>query len=256
MSVKAELKGPVAWLTLARPEALNALSPDMVEEMIRALRAWRDDLAVRVVAITGTGRAFSSGADLKRSRAPEAPGQPDFLDILTVFFDLLREYPKPVIAAVNGITLAGGMETVLACDFVIAAKSARFGDGHANFGVFPGGGGAAILPRKIPNNIAKYLLFTGDMLPADDMKTYGLVSEVVADEDLLARVQTIAEKLAQKSPEVLRRMKKVANEAADKSIADALRHEMLELRNQKRSYDYQEGLQAFKEKRQPVFKGY
>jgi enoyl-CoA hydratase/carnithine racemase len=256
VTIKAELKGPVAWLTLVRPEAMNAMSRDMVDEMIRSLRGWEDDPKVRAVAITGTGRAFSSGADLKRSRAPEAPGQPDFLDVITTFFDLVRNYPKPVIAAVNGIALAGGMEAVLACDFVIAGRSARFGDGHSNFGVFPGGGGAAILPRRIPMNIAKYLLFTGEMLGADDMKMYGLVSEVVADEELVARVQAIGEKLALKSPGVLRRMKRVANEAADKSVADALRHETLELRNHQRSYDFQEGLLAFKEKRQPAFKGY
>lgn len=256
MTIKAEKKGPVAWLTLARPEAMNAMSRDMVDEMIRSLRSWEEDSDVRVVAITGTGRAFSSGADLKRSRAPEAPGQPDFLDVITIFFDLVRNYPKPVIAAVNGLALAGGMEAVLACDFVVAARSARFGDGHSNFGVFPGGGGAALLPRKIPVNVAKYLLFSGESLPAEDMKTYGLVTEVVADEDLVARVQAIGEKLALKSPGVLRRMKRVANEAADKSVADGLRHETLELRNHQRSYDFQEGLQAFKEKRQPMFKGY
>ena len=178
-----------------------------------------------------------------------------FRSIVT-FFDTLRAYPKPVIAAVNGIALAGGLEVLLACDFVIAAESARFGDAHSNFGVFPGGGGAAILPRKVPANVAKYMLFTGDALPAQDMKTCGLVSEVVADAELAARVQAIGEKLAKKSPLVLSRMKVVANEAADKSQADALRQEVLELRNHQRSWDIQEGLRAFVEKREPQFKGY
>ncbi|MNN08209.1 2,3-dehydroadipyl-CoA hydratase [compost metagenome] len=180
----------------------------------------------------------------------------DFLDTIVVFFDTLRAFPKPVIAAVNGLALAGGLETVLCCDIVIAGQSARFGDAHSNFGVFPGGGGAAILPRKVPANVAKYLLFTGDALPAEDMKTYGLVSEVVADAELNARAQAMGEKLANKSPIVLARMKRVANEAADKSQADALRHEVLELRNHQRSYDIQEGLRAFSEKRAPEFRGY
>lgn len=256
MSVQFEKKGPVGWITLARPEAMNALSQDMVEAMTRTLVEWQHDAAVRVVVVTGTGRAFCAGADLKRARNALAPGEKDFLDIITIFFDLLRGYPKPAIAAVNGIALAGGLETVMACDFVIAARSARLGDGHSNFGVFPGGGGAAILPRKIPVNIAKYLLFTGDSLSADDMKTYGLVSEVVPDDELVTRTQVIAEKLAKKSPTVLTRMKRVANEAADKSAADALRHEVLELRSHQRSYDIQEGLRAFAEKREPQFKGY
>ena len=255
-SVAFEVKGQVGWITLTRPDARNALSRDMVLAMTARLRAWREEAGVRVVVLTGTGPAFCAGADLKTASAAVQPGEMDFLDTLVVFFDLLRAFPKPVIAAVNGLAVAGGLETVLACDFVIAAQSARFGDAHSNFGVFPGGGGAAVLPRKVPQNVAKYLLFTGDSLPADEMKIYGLVSEVVADGELVARVQAIGERLAKKSPLVLRRMKQVANEAPDKSVADALRHELLELRNHQRSYDIAEGLRAFAEKRTPEFKGY
>jgi enoyl-CoA hydratase/carnithine racemase len=254
-SVSFEVKGQVGWITLTRPKAMNALNRDMLEAMIARLQAWEDDTGVRVIALTATGPAFCAGADLKASGTPQ-PGEPDLLDTIVAFFDLLRVYPKPVIAAVNGLALAGGLETVLCCDFVIAAQSARFGDAHSNFGVFPGGGGAAVLPRKIPENIAKYMLFTGDSLPAQDMKQYGLVSEVVADAELVDRVQAIGDKLADKSPLVLRRMKKVANEAGDKSRADALRQELLELRNHQRSYDMAEGVRAFAEKRKPDFKGY
>ncbi|MDH4873566.1 enoyl-CoA hydratase/isomerase family protein [Pseudomonas sp. BN515] len=254
-SVSFEVKGQVGWITLTRPKAMNALNREMLEAMIARLHAWEDDAGVRVIALTATGPAFCAGADLKASGTPQ-PGEPDLLDTIVAFFDLLRVYPKPVIAAVNGLALAGGLETVLCCDVVIAAQSARFGDAHSNFGVFPGGGGAAVLPRKIPENIAKYMLFTGDSLPAQDMKQYGLVSEVVADAELVDRVQAIGDKLADKSPLVLRRMKKVANEAGDKSRADALRQELLELRNHQRSYDMAEGVRAFAEKRKPDFKGY
>jgi enoyl-CoA hydratase/carnithine racemase len=211
---------------------------------------------VRVVVVTGNGPAFSAGADLKSALAPVGPGDKDVLDHIVEFFNLLRAYPKPVIAAVNGLALAGGLETVMCCDIVLAAQSARFGDAHSNFGVFPGGGGAAVLPRKVPANVAKYLLFTGDALPAADLKTYGLVNEVVADAELAARAQALGEKLAQKSPVVLSRMKKVANAAADKAQVDALRDEELELRNHQRSWDIKEGLAAFAEKRQPQFRGY
>jgi enoyl-CoA hydratase/carnithine racemase len=257
MGVTFEVRGPVGWITLARPEAMNALSRDMVDRITAQLGQWRNDAQVRVVVLTGTGRAFSAGADLKAAAGgPPAPGEPDFLDSIVACFTALREFPRPVIAAVNGLALAGGLEAVMACDFVIAAQSARFGDAHSNFGVFPGGGGAALLPRKIPVNLAKYLLFTGDSLPAEEMKTHGLVAEVVADAELVERVQALGEKLAQKSPIVLTRMKRVADEASDKSLADALRHEVLELRSHQRSYDIQEGLRAFAEKRKPEFQGY
>lgn len=256
MSVTFEVKGPIGWITLQRPEAMNALERGMIERTTAQLAIWKDDPAIRAVVVTGTGRAFCAGADLKQSAAPAAPGEMDFLDTIVVFFNALRDFPRPVIAAVNGLALAGGLETVIACDIVIAAQSARFGDAHSNFGVFPGGGGAALLPRKIPINVAKYLLFTGDSISAEEMKGYGLVNEVVADAELCDRAQALGEKLAAKSPLVLTRMKRVADEAADKSLADALRHEVLELRNHQRSYDIKEGLLAFVEKRKPEFKGY
>lgn len=256
MSVSHSKRSSVGWITLERPKAMNALSRDMIEAMTRTLSEWRDDPEVRVVVLTGTGPAFCAGADLKTAGAAVSAGEKDFLDQIVIFFDALRSYPKPTIAAVNGLTLAGGIETVLACDIVLAAKSARLGDGHSNFGVFPGGGGAAVLPRKVPLNVAKYLLFTGDALSADEMKAYGLVNEVVDDGQLADRAQALGEKLAAKSPLVLARMKRVANEAADKSQADALRHELLELRDHQRSWDIQEGLRAFVEKRSPQFKGY
>lgn len=256
LGVTNEVKGSVGWITLARPKAMNALSREMLESMTSQLLAWRDRSEVRAIVVTGTGPAFCAGADLKTSGAPVGPGEKDFLDLIVLFLDTLRWYPKPTIAAVNGLALAGGLELVMCCDLVIAAKSARLGDAHSNFGVFPGGGGAAILPRKVPANVAKYLLFTGDALPAEELKGYGLVNEVVADPELAARAQALGEKLAKKSPLVLTRMKRVANEAGDKSTADALRHELLELRNHQRSYDIQEGLRAFAEKREPHFKGY
>ncbi|RDK05213.1 enoyl-CoA hydratase/isomerase family protein [Cupriavidus lacunae] len=256
MSVTQTLVGSAGWLTLNRPDKLNSMTRDMVESMTATLKSWRDDAAVRVVVVTGTGRAFCAGADLKQGSATVQPGEKDSLDIIVNFFDTLRNFPKPVIVAVNGLALAGGMEVVLSCDIVLAAESARLGDAHSNYGVFPGGGGAALLPRKVPDNVARYLLFTGDALSAAEMKTYGLVNEVLPDAELLDRAQALADKLANKSPLVLARMKRVAANANDKTTADAIRHELLELRDHKRSYDIQEGLRAFAEKRVPEFRGY
>ena len=255
MSVAVEVNGVAGWITLDRPQAMNALNRASIEAATGALAAWRDDARVRVVVLTGRGTAFCAGADLKEAAAACAPGERDFMDGIVDFFDTLRAFPKPVIAAVNGLALAGGLETVMACDLVLAARSARFGDAHSNFGVFPGGGGASVLPRKVPPNVAKYLLFTGDSLGAEEMKTHGLVNEVLPDDELAARAQALAEKLAAKSPLGLPRQERGGQPGGGKGPGDALRHELLELRDHQRSYDVQEGLRAFAEKRRPQFKG-
>ena len=255
MSLQHRIENAVGWLVMDRAAAMNSLNREMAAAMTAQLNAWRDDPAVRVVVLTGSGRAFCAGADLKEVAEPPVTGEPDFLDMVVGFVDTLRAFPKPVIAAVNGLALAGGLETVMACDLVLAAESAKLGDAHSNFGVFPGAGGAAVLPRKLPVNVARWLLFTGASFTAAQMAHYGLVNEVVADAGLAARAQAVGELLAARSPLVLARMKRVAAEAADKTLADALRHELLELRHHQRSHDMKEGLQAFAEKRQPAFKG-
>ncbi len=165
MTLQSRIEGAVGWLTMDRPAAMNSLNREMAAAMTAQLKAWRDDSAVRAVVLTGNGRAFCAGADLKEVAEPPVTGEPDFLDVVVGFVDTLRSFPKPVIAAVNGLALAGGLETVMACDLVLAAESAKLGDAHSNFGVFPGAGGAAVLPRKVPANVARWLLFTGAALP-------------------------------------------------------------------------------------------
>lgn len=255
VSVIVEQRGQVGWLRLERSNAMNALNVEMLSRAIEQLGAWREDPDVRAVVITGTGRAFCVGADLKQILQPVAAGEKDMLELGTAFYAALRTLRQPLIGAVNGLALAGGLEILLACDIVIAAQSARFGDAHANYGVLPGGGGTVFLPRAIPPNIAKYLLLTGEMLSAAQMHAFGFVNEVVPDQALAGRAQELAEKLAAKSPLVLARMKTLANASADRSAADALIHEQLELRAHMRSRDFQEGLDAFASGRTPNFEG-
>lgn len=256
MPISCRRDGAVAWVVLDRPEAMNSLDRETIVAFQERLAAWRDDADVRILVVTGRGRAFCAGADLKEAALPSEPGTRDLLGEIVILFDMLRAFPKPVIAAVNGLALAGGLEIVLCCDLVIAAEEARFGDAHSNFGVFPGGGGAAILPRRIPPNVARYWLFTGDSVPAQEARAFGLVNELVPLAELETRTQALADRLAAKSPLVLAGMKRVASETLDKSAQDALRHELLEARNHARSWDMQEGLAAFAEKRQPAFRGY
>ena len=251
-------RGSIAWLTLNRPDAMNSLNLAMIgcfEKLLPLIAANED---IRVVVITGTGPAFCAGADLKEvlACADLPPGEADFLErVCDNMMDPLRHFPKPVIAAVNGITMAGGLELAMCCDIVIASDEAKIGDAHANFGVYPGAGGAAVLPRLVPHNVAKYLLFTGKTLSAREMQTYGLVNEVVAPGELEGAATDLADVIASKSPIALRRMKEVANASLDKSRDGALEHEQVMMRRHMHSYDMNEGLRAFSEKRAPEFVG-
>ena len=164
-----EVAGAVARLTLNRPKAMNAMNMALVAELDRRLAQIAVDDAIRVLVVAGTGPAFCAGADLKEVLASQKaePREADFLDRADATLACLRNFPKPVIAALNGVTMAGGLEMAMCADIVIAAESAVIGDAHANFGVYPGAGGAAVLPRIIPQNVAMYLLLTGKTLSFD-----------------------------------------------------------------------------------------
>jgi enoyl-CoA hydratase/carnithine racemase len=254
--VNFEVLGQVARLTLNRPEAMNALNSPIVAAINAALDRIESDDELRAVIVTGTGRAFCAGADLKDAGdAQPEPGKPDFLQRAGAMMQRLRDLPKPVIAALNGLTMAGGLELAMCADIIIAADTAKIGDAHSNFGVFPGAGGAAILPRLIPEPSALYMLFTGKSLPAQRLYDLGLVSEIHPADGLADAALALATDLAARSPGSLRRMKVVAHATAEKTRAEALAHEEAMLREHMLSEDSQEGLKAFKEKRKPRFTG-
>src|SRR5258706_10025394 len=204
-----ETLGRVARLTLNRPKAMNSVNLAILAELDRRLTEIAADDEVRVLIVTGAGQVFCAGADLKELVAGQqlGPGEPDFLDRANAVLGRLRNFPKPVIAALNGVTMAGGLELAMCADLVVAAESATIADAHANYGVYPGAGGAAILPRLIPLNMAMYLLLTGKSLSAVEMKACGLASEVHPDEGLAEGALALAKHIARKSPVALRRMK-------------------------------------------------
>lgn len=251
-----ESLGPIVRWTLNRPDAMNALNLATVAALEAAMDAAAADGGIRVIVLTGTGKAFCAGADLKEVTAPDLkPGDPDFLDLASAMMNRLRTFPKPVIGALNGLVMAGGLELAMCADILLAAETAKIADAHANFGVYPGAGGAAVLPRVIPLQTAMYMLMTGDMLPARRLHELGLIAELHPADALDDAALALADRIAAKSPIALSRMKAVARAAADKSAADALLHEQVMLRAHLRSADMAEGLLAFAEKRAPQFTG-
>lgn len=257
-AVLLERRGAALWLRLNRPEAMNALNADVIAGLQEALDVAEGDPDIRCLVLTGTGRAFCAGADLKfvkeASEEPAAAAD-SFLNQVGELLNRLEAFPRPVIAAVNGLALAGGLETVLCCDLVVAAESARLGDAHANYGLLPGGGGSVRLPRKIGPTRAKYLMFTGDFVPARDLVDSGLVNAVVPDDELESAVTALVEKLSARSPLGLSRMKQLMDDALEQPVATGLRLELLASALHQHSHDMQEGLTAFQEKRPPAFTG-
>lgn len=261
MSGKAvlwEASGGAMWVSLNRPAAMNSITPEVVSGIHGALDAAQDDADVRAVVLTGNGRAFCAGADLKyvreTTRGDEA-ATTAFLHSVLELMARIEKFPKPVIAAVNGVALAGGLEIVLCCDLVIATRSAKLGDAHANYGLLPGGGSSVRLPRKIGPTRAKYLLFTGEFVPAESLVAAGLVNEVVEDADLRGAAERLVAKLVSKSPLVLRRMKALVDDGLEQPAVTALRLELLASEAHAHSHDVKEGLAAFEEKRVPRFLG-
>jgi enoyl-CoA hydratase len=254
-----EHRNAVSWLYLNREKALNAISPACMQELRQALEHLRDRSETRVLVISGRGRGFCAGADLSGAApnpsAPPSP-EPSFLDFGEAMEAVLNSMPKPVIAAVNGVCCGGGLELALMCDFIVAAETAKIGDAHANFGAMPGGGATVRLPRAVGINMARYMMFTGDLFSAAEMAQAGLVTRVVPNDQLEAEVQKIAEKIAEKSPIGLQRMKALLEDGMDVPLKQALRTEKLVSAAHMRSYDSSEGGRAFMEKRKPVFRGY
>jgi enoyl-CoA hydratase/carnithine racemase len=252
--------GLVATFTLNRPQELNAMTWEMIKQLDEAITRAADDNEVRVVFVTGKGRAFSAGGDLKRyielQRDPVR--FPQFVGDLHRVFGRLRTLRVPVIALVNGVTAAGGLELLLNCDLALAASSARIGDGHLNFGQMGGGGVLTLLARVIGIRRAAELIMTGDIIAAEVLADWGLIGRVVADDDLMAEGLKIATSIARKSAAAVANAKYVMNTVwAENSSVEAGLHLELE-RNALyclTSEDAREGLRAFSEKREPRFKG-
>jgi enoyl-CoA hydratase len=250
--VELERRDHIAILTLNRPEARNAISPEVSQAMAGFLDDIEADAALRAVVVTGRGEVFSAGADLKvvaSGRANDiARGKGGFAGLVT------RDFPKPVIAAVNGPALAGGFEIVLSCDLVIAADTARFGIPEVKRGLMAAAGGLIRLPKRVPLAMALELAMTGDPIDAQRAFALGLVNRVVPGAAVLDEAIALANLIGENSPIAVRNSRRLVREAAELSEADGWERTFELMMPVFESGDAVEGATAFAEKRPPVWK--
>jgi enoyl-CoA hydratase len=238
-----------------RVEKLNALNAATRNDIVAALEALRGDEGVRVVVITGAGeKAFIAGADISEFAGRTAHQQRLVMQSMRVF-SVMEEFPKPVIAAINGFCLGGGCELALSCDIRVASERAKFGQPEINLGIIPGGGGTQRLTRLVGEGKAMELILTGKMISAEEAKALGLVNEVYAAEELMPKALELAGQIAEKSPIALQAAKEAVKTAARANLREGLDREIDLFALCFASEDKEEGVRAFLEKRKADFKG-
>ena len=246
-TVRFTREGAVAHVVLDRPDQLNAISPELLRDLDLACTAIEDDPGIRAVALTGAGRAFCAGADLRvvEDLAPYGAGWTEFMDLWHRVFDRIERLPPPVIAGVHGLALAGGLELTLACDLVIADEAARLGDQHANFALVAGGGGSQRLPRLIGARRAKELMLLGGWLGAHEAHHWGLVNRVVPTGTVEEATLALAQELAEKSGAASRTVKLLVDRGLDVDLRTGLELEKRKVAEHMRTEDAAAGLRAF-----------
>jgi enoyl-CoA hydratase len=256
LPVDLERRGPVAVLVLNRPERLNALSGDMLDDLADHLDAIDADPDLRAVVIVGGGeKAFTAGADIAHMRSATPLEARAYAQRGHAITNRIESFPKPVIAAVNGYALGGGCELALACDIRLAAEEARFGLPEVNLGIIPGWGGTQRLARATSPGFAKELIFTGRQVTAAEAHAAGLVNEVYAKPELLDRAVEMGELIAAKPPWAIAAAKEVVNLALEGDLHGHLARELDAFALAFTTEDQREGMNAFFEKRKPNFVG-
>ena len=256
-AVSIERHGRVAHLVLRRPAKLNALDLKALATIREAISDVDRDYDVRAVVVRGEGRAFCAGVDLDLTS--DALADAEHIDRIVsdvhLTFSMIEACRVPVIAAVHGMAVAGGLELVLSCDLAIAARGCRLGDFHARYGLFPGGGSSQRLPRIIGERRAKWLLLSGELISAEVAAEWGLVNEVVDPDRLLERSNEMAELLARRSPLLANAIKNTVRVGADVELSKALLAERPLFLRYMSSEDARRGLDAFRDRSEPEFIG-
>jgi len=246
-----EKEAGIATLTFNRPEAMNALNNQTRAEFGQAIEDVALDNEIKVLIITGSGKAFVAGSDIKEFNKTT----PFAAHNIKRLGEMVEKLEKPVIAAVNGFCLGGGCEIAMGCDIIIASEKAKFGQTEINIGIIPGGGGTQRLQRLIGACRAKELIFTGDIIRAEEADRIGLVNRVVPMDDLMPAAKEIAEKIATKSAAALKLAKQAVNYGLQTNLASGLKYEYEMYALSLTLKDKEEGVNAFLEKRKPKFVG-
>src|SRR6185436_3990242 len=251
--ILAEVRGRVALITLNRPKQLNALNPQLMQELGAALKDFDADEGVGAILITGNDKAFAAGADIGVMK--DFDFQHAYLsNYITRDWEHIRGVRKPVIAAVAGYALGGGCELAMMCDLVIAAESAKFGQPEINLGILPGSGGTQRLPRAVGKAKAMDLCLTARMMDAAEAERAGLVSRVVSNDKLMAEAMAVADKIASYSLPAVMMIKESINRAYESTLSEGVLFERRLFHAAFALEDQKEGMAAFVEKRKPKFK--
>lgn len=246
-------KEPVGLITLNRPEAMNALNGQLMDEVTCALRAFEADENIRCIVITGSAKAFAAGADIKEMQSM------DYMDaymndFITANWEEASRCRKPIIAAVAGYALGGGCELAMMCDFILAADNAKFGQPEIKLGVIPGAGGSQRLTRFVGKSKAMEMVLTGRMMDADEAERSGLVSRVLPLDDLLDEALKVARKIADLSLPSVMIAKECVNKSYETTLAEGVMFERRLFHSLFATEDQKEGMAAFAEKRTAKFK--
>ena len=246
-TLKYEIKDNIGYITISRPEALNAISTTVLTELKAVLQQVENDPEVKVVILTGEGKAFVAGADIAQMSALSGVEGHDMINYMEAI-------DKPIIAAVNGFALGGGCELAMACDFRIASEKAKFGQPEVNLGIIPGFGGTQRLPRLVGQGMGKYLIMTGEYIKADEALRLGLVEKVVSPEELIPTCEKLAKTIMSKAPIAISTAKRVINKGLMLDVPAGVALESEAFTVPFCSEDRIEGMKAFLEKREAQFK--
>ncbi len=248
-----EVEGAVAVITLNRPDAMNAFNGKLMDELTDALDAYDSDEAIRCVVITGSGKAFAAGADIKEM---QEKGFPDtyYEDFITANWERTARMRTPVIAAVNGFALGGGCELAMMCDFILASDKAKFGQPEITIGVSPGAGGTQRLTRFAGKSKSMEMCLTGRMMDAGEAERCGLVSRVMPADELLDEAKSTARKIASMPRAAAMMTKEMVNAAYETTLSQGVMFERRLFHSLFATEDQKEGMEAFVEKRAPHFR--